>query len=376
MKIAYIGTAHPFRGGLASFNHRLAQELQQQHEVTIYSFKLQYPSILFPGKTQYTQEVAPPTLRILSSINSINPWNWLKVGWQIRRERYDIIVIKFWIPFMAPCFGTILRVAKNKNKTKVVTIIDNIIPHEQRWGDSFLTKYFIKAVDAFVVMSSQVAQELMLFDKTKPRQIVPHPIFDNFGTVEPKMKAAKHLRLDTSFRYILFFGFIRPYKGLDLLIEAFADNRFRNQNLKLIIAGEYYSDKKVYQDLIDKWQLQSEIIQINDFITDSEVQHYFNVSDLVVLPYKNATQSGVTQIAYHFNKPMVVTNVGGLKENCPGGKVGYVVEPEPTQIADAIEKFFSHADPVSFEKNIIEIKKKFGWDRLGQAVLNVHAELK
>jgi len=377
MKIAIIGTAHPYRGGLAAYNEKLATELQLEgHEVTIYTFTLQYPSILFPGKTQYSDEPAPSHLKIIRSVNSVNPLNWWSVGNKIKKEKPDLVICKYWLPVMGPCFGTILRIIKGNGHSKVICILDNVIPHESRPGDSAFTTYFVKPVDGFIAMSKSVLDDLRQFTQIKNVKLSPHPLFDNFGKILPKKEALTKLGLDTNCQYILFFGLIRKYKGLDLLIEAFADSRFRNSNIKLVIAGEYYSDKTVYTDLIEKHNLAADIIQVDKFIPDSEVKLFFSACDLVVQPYKTATQSGVTQIAYHFNKPMVVTDVGGLKELCPDGKVGYVVDVDAPEIADAILKYFNKTDKKAMLNNILEEKKKYSWSILIKNVLQLMSNVK
>jgi len=372
MKIAIIGTVYPYRGGLASYNERLAEELMEKgFDVTIYTFSLQYPSFLFPGKTQYSEDKGPENLHIVQIINSINPFNWISTGNRIKKTKPDLVIIKFWIPFMGACFGTILRRIKSNKFTKVVSIVDNLIPHESRIGDKTLTNYFMKPVDVFIAMSKNVLTEIESLDKSKPKMLSPHPLFDNFGDSVSKEEAYQKLGLSLEFRHILFFGLIRDYKGLDLLIEAFADERFRNQKIKLIIAGEYYSDKIKYTKLIEQHHLVEEIIEADKFILNSDVKYYFSAADVVVQPYKSATQSGVTQIAYHFNKPMIVTDVGGLSEMCPHEKVGYVVAPRPKEIADAIFKFFNNKNPEKFIDNIIEEKKKYSWNVLVNNILKL-----
>jgi len=375
MKIALIGTAHPYRGGLAAYNERLAKALQEQgHQVTIYTFTVQYPNFLFPGKTQYSVEPPPVDLHIVRSINSVNPLNWVKEGQRIGKSKPDLVIVKFWLPFMGPCFGTILRGVKRISGAPVVTIVDNIIPHEARPGDRAFTRYFVKPVDAFIAMSQSVLEQISLFSD-RPKRFSPHPIFDNFGQVAPREVAHAKLGLDPSHKYLLFFGLIRDYKGLDLLLEAFADERFRNSGINLIIAGEYYTDRAPYDALIEKHQLAPDIIQVDRFIQDSEVADYFNAADLLVQPYKTATQSGVTQIAYHFNKPMIVTNVGGLAEMCPDGKVGYVVSPEPAPIAEAIFRYFEGKDQKKLTAGIAEEKKKYSWDILTQNILGLRDQV-
>ena len=377
MNIVIIGTSHPYRGGLAAYNERLAHGLQQAgHRVTIQTFSLQYPNFLFPGKTQLSEEPAPTDLDINQTINSVNPFNWISVGNSIKNEKPDLVIIKFWLPFMGPCFGTILRQIKKNKHTKIVCILDNVIPHESRPGDTVFTKYFIKPIDGFIAMSQKVLDDIESFNQLKPKRLTPHPLFDGFGDILPKDVALNKLGLEPDYKYILFFGFVRKYKGLDLLIEAFSDKRFENENIKLIIAGEYYADKEYYADLIKQYALSDKIIEFQKFITDSEVSYYFSAADLVVQPYKTATQSGVTQIAYHFNKPMIVTDVGGLAEICPDGKVGYVVQPHAADIADAIIKYFNQTDKDQMQKHILEEKKKYSWDILIQETMKLVTMIK
>ncbi|MCO5265387.1 MAG: glycosyltransferase, partial [Lentimicrobium sp.] len=294
-KVVIIGSAYPLRGGLANFNERLAEEfLVDGWNVNVYTFSLQYPSFLFPGKTQYSTEKYTGNLNIKIAVNSINPFNWIKIGKELKDLNPDLLIIKFWIPFMAPCFGTIARIAKRNGKTKVITIIDNIIPHEKRPGDKLLANYFVGGIDGFVTMSRKVLEDVALFDVKKPRVFSPHPIYDNFGEPIDKTMAIQQLGLDPSFRYILFFGFIRDYKGLDILLNAMAETKIQLNKIKLLVAGEFYSDPKSYFDLIQEKGLSEQVIMSNDFIPDSEVSKYFSACDLVVQPYKSATQSGVT----------------------------------------------------------------------------------
>jgi glycosyltransferase involved in cell wall biosynthesis len=265
---------------------------------------------------------------------------------------------------MAPCFGTIARIIRRNKHTRIISIADNIIPHEKMTGGKLLSSYFIKAMQGFVVMSRSVLADLERFNKNIPRRYCPHPLYDNFGEIIPKAEAKALLQLDPETQYILFFGFIRDYKGLDLLIEAFSDKRMRQFPLKVLVVGEFYSDPKPYLDLIKKYHLEDQIIVKAEFVPNTEVYKYFCAADLIVQPYKSATQSGVTQIAYHFNRPMVTTNVGGLSETVPDGKVGYVTEVDPAQIADAIYRFFSENKEAEFVENVREEKKKYSWERL------------
>ena len=369
MKVIIVGTAYPYRGGLSAFNERLAYEyLQRGDEVEIYTFTLQYPSFLFPGKTQYSDEPAPKGLTIHRRINSINPFNWLKTGREIARKRPDLLITKFWLPFMAPCLGTIERRVRRNGHTRIVSILDNIIPHEHRPGDRIFARYFVRSTDAFVAMSRSVLDDLSLFDTKKPRRFCPHPLYDHYGDILPKEEARRMVGIDTNGRYVLFFGFIRSYKGLDLLLDAMADPRIAQRDIRLIVAGEFYGDPKPYMEQIERLGIADRIKLCTDFIPDSQVNRYFCAADLVAQPYKSATQSGVTQIAFHFEKPMLVTDVGGLAEIVPDGKIGYVVQPDAHQIADAIVRYYDEQREVPFTEAVRDEKQKYSWDKMVEAI--------
>jgi len=374
MKVIIIGPAHPLRGGLASFNERLAREFQsQQNEVSIYTFSLQYPSFIFPGTTQYSSDPAPQDLRINVCINSVNPFNWLKIGSRLKKENADLIVVRYWLPLMGPCLGTILRKAKKNRHTKVVCIADNIIPHEKRFGDKPFTRYFVKPVDAFITMSEKVLADLRLFEKNKPAQLVQHPLYDNFGAPISKQEARSYLGISGNEKILLFFGFIRKYKGLDILLDAMKllqDNKQQASNIKLLIAGEFYEDQQPYDEQIEKLGIKDNLILRTNFIADSEVKYYLCAADVVVQPYRNATQSGVTPLAYHFEKPMIVTNVGGLPSLVPDDKVGLVAEPNAASIAQKIISFFDKGE-AHFLPHIIEEKKKLSWTKLTNTIFEV-----
>ncbi|MEI2273979.1 glycosyltransferase [Sphingobacterium sp. ML3W] len=373
MRIVILGSAYPLRGGgIASFNERLATHFQELgHEVDIYSFTLQYPNFLFPGKSQYSDEPAPAGLNIQTKVNSINPLNWFKVGRELRRAKYDLLIVRFWMPFFGPCLGTIQRQVRKNKYTKIVCIADNIIPHEQRFGDKSLIRYFLKSVDACVTMSKSVLADLKTLSPQMPAVYTPHPLYDNYGLHLSKLDARKLLHIDQQDKVILFFGFIRQYKGLDMLLEALADARVRDLNIKLLLAGEFYGDPAPYLALIKKHHLEKSIYMHTDFIPNQEVGRYFSAADCVVLPYRSATQSGITQVAYHFDLPMIVSNVGGLPELVQDGSVGYVVEPNVNSIAEGIVSFYRHDKEAQFRTNIIDEKKKYSWDTFGKELLKL-----
>ncbi len=375
-KVVIIGPAHPLRGGgMTTFNHRLAKEFTAEgHHCQIYSFSLQYPSFLFPGKSQYSDEPAPEGIIIKPVINSVNPLNWIKIGNRIKKEKPDIIVVRFWLPLMGPALGTILRRVRKNKYTKIVCIADNIIPHEKRVGDKPFTNYFLKSCDAFITMSEKVLLDLRLFvpadsfgEKTKPAQLVLHPLYDNFGSILPKQEAREKLGVSSHESIILFFGFIRKYKGLDILFEAMADERIKRAGIKLLVAGEFYEDEKIYQEQITRLGIKEQLILRTDFIPDSEVKYYLCAADAVIQPYRNATQSGVTPLAYHFEKPMIVTNVGGLPALVPHEKVGLVAEPGPTALADSILRFYQLGENY-FIPHLRKEKEKYSWTNLVKAI--------
>ena len=371
-RILIVGPAHPLRGGLATYNERLAAVLKESgHECDILSFSLQYPKLLFPGKTQLSSDSAPNNITIHSEINSINPLNWISVGLKYKKAKYDIVVFRYWMSFMAPAFGTIARLIKSNAHTKILAITDNVIPHERKFFDAAFTNYFLPVCDGFLTMSESVKQDLIDLKLTQPIAYVPHPMYDTFGTAIDKNEAKKLLGLDTGINYLLFFGFIRKYKGLGLLLNAFADERIKALNLKLIVAGEFYEDKNPYLEQIEKLGLKDRVIVCDDFIPNNKVSTYFCASDVVVQPYLNATQSGVTQIAYYYNKPMIVTNVGGLAELVPNNKVGFVCNVSEQEIADAMYNFYTQQKEQEFTNAAEQEKQRFTWQNLCNQLLNL-----
>ena len=371
MKVVIIGPAHPLRGGLATFNQRLAKQFTDEgHECSIVSFSLQYPSFLFPGTTQFSSDPPPKDISIHTLINSVNPLNWVTVGMKIKKWKPDLVIVRYWLPFMGPALGTVLRQVRRNKATKVVCIADNVIPHEKRPGDKAFTQYFLRSCDAFITMSEIVLSDLRQFEPHKPAQLVQHPLYDNFGEIIPKDVARKNLGLDPVQKLLLFFGFIRQYKGLDLLLQAMADERIKKEGIRLLVAGEFYEDDAPYLQLIRENNLEDRLILKTSFIPDSEVRDYLCSGDCVVQPYKNATQSGVTPLAYHFEKPMIVTNVGGLPALVPHEKVGLVCKPDPTSIADAILRFYQLGENY-FIPHLRGEKQKYSWSALTHAILEL-----
>lgn len=372
MKITFLGPAHPYRGGIATFNERLARQfISECKEVDIRTFSLQYPGFLFPGKTQYTDNPAPEGIRILREINAINPLNWLCRGFRLRNEKPDILLVRYWTPFLAPCLGTLARIVRSNKYTVVISLVDNALPHEKHPGDRCLTKFFINSIDGAAVLSDTVERDVVDLRKDIPVSMAPHPLFDNYGEKISRREALGALKLDPDFSYLLFFGFVRNYKGLDILLKAFSNPELKKKKLKLLIAGEFYENEGSYRKLASESGIEKDVIFFNRFIKDDEVKLFFCAADLVVQPYKTATQSGVTQIAYHFDKPMLVTDVGGLKETVAHEKCGYVVKPEPEDISAAIIDFFSRDRNEEFTECVRKEKVKFSWNRMTDAVTEV-----
>ena len=367
-KIIIVGPAFPYRGGIAAFSERLAAEFSARGaDVRLVTFTLQYPSFLFPGKTQYSEGPAPAGLEISRMLNSCNPFNWISTGLKLRKMKADKIVFAFWTPFMAPAMGLAARIAK-KSGARCIGLVHNLIPHERKPMDKFLSRYFCDAMDAFVTMSDSVLQDIRAFSPEKPSAMCPHPLYDHYGTPVSREEALEKLGLSKDCQYLLFFGLIRDYKGLDWLLEAFADQRLQQYpELKLIVAGEFYADPQKYLDAAKA--LGDRVILRPEFIPDDQVRYYFCAADLVVQPYKTATQSGITQIAYHFDKPMLVTRVGGLPEIVPDGITGYVAEPSVSAIADALTKFASMKP--DFSKGVASQKQKYSWEKMADAIEKV-----
>lgn len=377
MKITILGPAHPYRGGLASIMEMLARTFQRRgHEVDIRTFTLQYPALLFPGESQTVATPPPEDLRIRRCVNTMNPLNWLQVGRALRRERPDFILLKYWTPFMAPCFGTIARVARSNGHTKLLCQIDNVEPHEHHLTDRPFNRYFLRSVDGFIYMSEQVHRELQAYSSA-PALFSPHPLFENFGTRCPREEACARLGLDPSLRYALFFGLIRDYKGLDLLLDAWAQLRRQDRTAgrRLIIAGEFYTSKEPYLRQIAASSLGEEVLLHDRFIPDAEVKYYFSAADFVVQPYKSATQSGVTQIAYQFCTPMLVTDVGGLAEIVPHDRVGYVCAPDAGAIAECIDRLFDQETLERFSRNCAEERRRFSWEAMCDRLTELYGQL-
>lgn len=367
--VVVIGPAYPLRGGIAAYTQRLAQEfVKQNYQTTVYTFSLQYPSFLFPGKTQFSSDKPPADLSIKVAINSINPFNWIKIGKEIKKLNPELVVFNYWLPLMAPCYGTIARIIRKNKSVTCLAVIHNMIPHEKRVGDKPFSNYFIQSCSGYLTMTKQVNKDLEEFTSSQNKLIVPHPVYDTYGNSVSKEEAAKHLDLNAADKYILFFGLVRRYKGMDILLNALADERVRKLNIKLLVAGEFYEERSFYDDLVQSLHIYNNVVIKSDFIPDEEVKYYFSMADLVVLPYRNATQSGVSSLAIHFDKPMIVSNFGGLPETVVNGASGFVTEADAVSIADAIVNYYTKADQDAMKKQVEKEKQKYSWSNVVKAL--------
>jgi len=370
LKIAIIGTAYPMRGAMAQLNGILANYLSEDNEVEIFSFKRQYPKLLFPGKTQddtSNVDIINPKIRNTQIIDSIDPVNWRKSAKLISKSNPDLLILRFWIPFFAPAFYSICKYVKKNTNARVMFICDNVIPHEHRIGDEFLIKLIFKVGDYFMIHSKSVENDLLKFNKGKPFMLSPHPVYNIFGPAVSKSESREVLKekFDVDLpgeKVLLFFGYIRKYKGLPYLINAMKDI-VEKLNVRLLIVGEFYEDEKPTHDLINSLGLKDNIQIISDYIPNEDVKYFFCASDVLVLPYIDATQSGIIQIAYYYDKPVIATNVGGLGEVVIDGRTGFVVEPRSSKaIGDAVINYYRNDCEKQFSENVAEEKKKYSWE--------------
>jgi glycosyltransferase involved in cell wall biosynthesis len=370
MKIVIVSPAYPLRGGIANFTAQLYKELSKEHEVIVYNFKRLYPKIFFPGKTQFEvgEDIDKIPTRI--KIDSINPFSWIKTAKSIINENPDLVIFKYWMPFFALCYGIIANKVKKETQSKILAVCHNISPHEKKPGDDFLTRYFLTRVDYYILLSTQVENDLKKIISNPKSKVLPHPIYSRFGNSVDKQLALKFLNLKEK-KYLLFFGFIREYKGLDILIEAMKLLKAKDE-INLIVAGEFYQNEKQYLEIIKKYDLSDRILLFNDFIQTNDVKYYFSVCDAVILPYRNATQSGIVQMAINFNKPVIAANVGGIGEVIEDGKTGYIVEKEnPEKLAQAITRFYKEDKEKKFAANMGLLKEKYSWQNFVNGMMEL-----
>lgn len=375
MKIVIISTAYPLRGGIAHYVSLLSKHLSERHEVSIITFKRQYPKLLFPGKSQVENPIRGkktagtgamvPSLQIL---DTLNPFTWWKAGRVAAQMSPDLIIFKYWMPFFAPAFGVAARVAKKKSGCGVLFICDNVTPHEHTPIDKALTSWLFRAGDFFVVQSKSVEKDLLSVVENPRYKFVPHPVYEIFGDPIEKSEARNRIGIGENENVALFFGYIRKYKGLHILLEA-TKKVLDSMRLKLLVIGEFYDDEKSYRQQIETLNLGNDVVVVGDYVPNEEVATYFSAADVVVLPYLDATQSGIAQIAYNFRKPVITTDVGGLAEVVINGKTGLVVRPNsPDELAKAIVRFFSEHLARRFEGEIAQQTRLFSWDNMVDAI--------
>lgn len=367
MKILLIGTAYPWRGGIAHYIGLLAKHLRASHSVDVVTFSRQYPKLLFPGKSQEESGEPGIPLQTQTLIDSLNPFNWIRVGWMLRKRNYDVVIFKYWLPFFGPCFGTICKVIRWKKQTIVLALCDNVVPHEKRIGDMLFTRYAFSSVDGYLVQSGIVERDLLKIKPDAMYRRVEHPVYEIFGNPIEKTSARRALSL-TSAKVLLFFGYIRAYKGLDILLETMSLLR-ETGDVCLLVVGEFYENETHYRLLAEKLGIAARVRFVSEYVPNEKVAVYFSAADCVVLPYRSATQSGIVQIAYNFDKPVIVTNVGGLAEVVKEGETGFIVPPnDPTALAEAIQQFYNGGGEEIFAPHIRQEKKRFSWQALVEAI--------
>ncbi len=368
-KIAIVGPVYPYRGGIAHFSETLFWRLRaRRHTVTAITFTRQYPNMLFPGKSQY--EAGPvarpvPSVRL---IDSINPLTWYRTVGQVARWEPDVVIIPYWMPFFAPSLGTIARRLRAKGVT-VLAIVHNAIPHERHFGDKVLSRSFLRAAHGCIVMSDEVGRDLDVLGIKAPRKLVNHPVYDKFGQPMDGKEARAALGLPPEAPVLLFFGFIRRYKGLHVLLECMPSIVATLPQVRLVIAGEFYEDEARYRSLIESAGLAPQILLHANYIPMEDVKKYFAAADVVVQPYITATQSGVAQVAFHFEKPLIITDVGGLAEIVGHEEAGLVVPPEdPQAIASAVVRFFQEDLQARLSNGVQRKKRAHSWDHFCDAL--------
>ena len=374
MKIVLVGPFPPFRGGISDLNAALADHLSKRHEIHAINFTTQYPKVLFPGKTQFKKGDSAQEVDSIRCLSSINPFSWRKTAYKIIDIEPDLVLFRFWLPFFAPAFSGVAKKIRKYSDATIMAICDNIIPHEERLLDTRLTKRFFGFIDSFIVLSKKVENELLSFVPEAKYKYSPHPIYSIFNNTLSKEQAKAELKLATK-KVLLFFGLIREYKGLDILINAMEKIKTELEDYTLLIVGECYENENKYTELIKKAGITDNVKCHYSFIPDNEVGKYFSAADVVVLPYKTASQSGIVQIAYHFDTPVIVSNVGGLPEIVDEGKTGYCVEPNSNAFAKAIKAFYENDNISEMNSNISQYKSQFSWDAMVKAIeklVNVH----
>ena len=370
MQFSFLSAFPPYRGGISQFSAALVRELRKDHAVEAFTFTRQYPDLLFPGSTQY-DAASVDDIGAVRILDSVNPLSWKRTARRMLESNPEVAVLRYWMPFFAPAMGKVADHLRREG-VKVITIVDNALPHESHFYDKPLTRWFLRKNDGFIAMTESVKKDILLLNPEAKVKLMPHPLYDHFGTPISQAEARQKLDLPPDARVLLFFGLIRDYKGLDLLIEAFGqlDERYH-----LVIAGEPYGDYGNYQRQVEASPLGKNIHQHTRFIGDAEVPSFFGAANAVVLPYRSATQSGITAIAYHFGIPVIATDVGGLKEALNDGRTGILVpEVSASAIAAGVKQFFDQ-DASTLRANIAALREELSWKRFAKGLVEFAGDL-
>ena len=375
MQIALISVAPPYRGGISKHTSILVENLSKNHSVDVINYSRQYPDFLFPGKTQYLDDKSEND-NSSRMIDSINPLTWFSTGNKLAKKNYDLVIFRFWNPFFAPALGVISGIIKKKSSyTKLMSLCDNILPHEKTPFAYFLTTYLFDKLDGHIVQSSQTENELQEVVENPVYEKRFHPIYTNFPKKIDKITARKKLGLSAK-NIILYFGIIRDYKGFDILLNAIAELKDSGLDFHLLAGGECYGSDEKYTQLISNLGISDYITWHNKYIPDSEVSNYFSAADVVALPYRTASQSGVTQIAYSYDLPVIVTKVGGLPEIVDEGQSGFTIEPEnPKELANILEKNLEAGTFLEMATYIKKFKQKFSWEYFVNGIELVYSKI-
>lgn len=375
MKIVFLSTFYPFRGGIAQFSAHLYREAEKKHDVEAVTFTRQYPKLLFPGKTQLVSaDDTADKIPAKRWLDSINPFTYISTARKIKNLQPDLIISRYWMSFFAPSFGWIL--GKQDKKTIRLAILDNVIPHERRFFDDAFNRFFLSRNDGFIVMSEQVQKDLLFYLPKAKHLLIPHPIYNHFGSKISKSEALKKLSISECIdkKVLLFFGIIRDYKGLDILLYTL---QLLDDSYILIVAGEVYGSFEKYENIIKEKKLEKKVKLYNRYIDDAEVTNYFSAADVCVLPYRSATQSGITNISYHFEVPVISTNVGGLAETISHGRTGLIAEEvNEKALLKQIKNFYEVYNPKEFAQNIQHYNKENSWENFVSKMLDFSTQLK
>lgn len=372
MRAILLGPAQPLQGGIANFNESLGIAfIKNSIEIDIVSYSAFKPAFLFPEKTAKSGFKLPDNIKIKSLLNPLNPITWMRTARYISKMHPDVLVVQYWHPFLGLPLGIVIRLLGLTHKSKIIAVVHNLEPKRKNFIYSWFSKLFIQSCDGFVTLSKSMLDRLSDFTANGNKMFVPHPVYDIFGDIILKPDARSFLKLPEHERIILFFGTVKNYKGLDLLLDAMGKEKVRGLNLKLLVAGEFYEDKRKYLKKIVALGLKDNIILTNRFIPGEDVKYYFCSADLIVQPYLSAVQSGVTQIAYNFERPMLVTRVGGLEEIVFHNRTGYVVDINANAIAEALVDFYHENREIQFSINVALEQYRFSWHAVVDGIMHM-----